>query len=106
MTSSESSLIVLYIKVFSSVKKVEELWYTRDEGVVQIGELVLELPEVGRTTRDREVEVFFDFSHTEIQVYSRLLCFLILWTMNGRSMYVPSKVNFMCRIKLLIYLKA
>ncbi|CAI8009004.1 Heat shock 70 kDa protein 12B [Geodia barretti] len=58
----------MHFEVFSSVKKAEELWYTRDEGVVQIGELVLELPEVGRTTRDREVKVFFDFSHTEIQV--------------------------------------
>ena len=71
------------MKVFSSVKKAEELWYTRDEGVVPIGELVLELPEVGRMTRDREVEIFFDFSHTEIQVctlHLLLLCLLVLWT--------------------------
>lgn len=62
------SLSLSVVKVFSSQKAAEELWYTRDEGVVLIGELVLELPEVGRLVRDRQVEIFFDFSHTEIQV--------------------------------------
>ena len=58
----------LFSKVFSTQKGPDEVWYTRDEGVVLIGELVLELPEVGRLVRDRQVEIFFDFSHTEIQV--------------------------------------
>ena len=58
--------------MYSSKRKAEELRYTRDEGVVLIGELELELPEVGRLVRDRVVEILFDFSHTEIQVWGSL----------------------------------
>ena len=58
--------------MYSSKRKAEELRYTRDEGVVLVGELELELPEVGRLVRDRVVEILFDFSHTEIQVWGSL----------------------------------
>ena len=66
----------LFSKVFSTQKGPDEVWYTRDEGVVLIGELVLELPEVGRLVRDRQVEIFFDFSHTEIQVHEPTVFFV------------------------------
>ena len=44
---------------------------TRGSDVVLIGELELEFPDAGRSRRHREVEIQFDFSHTEIQVRTK-----------------------------------
>lgn len=60
--------INMCMQIFSSTKEARELWYTRGSDVILIGELELEFPEVGKSCRNREVEIQFDFSHTEIQV--------------------------------------
>ena len=59
------------MQVYSSTVEAHKLWYTRGSDVVLIGELELEFPDAGRSRRHREVEIQFDFSHTEIQVRTK-----------------------------------
>ena len=59
------------MQVYSSTVEAHKLWYTRGSDVVLIGELELEFPDAGRSRRNREVEIQFDFSHTEIQVRTK-----------------------------------
>ena len=56
----------MHVQVFSSPEPAREVWYTTGDNVVKVGELEIELPVVEE--EEREVEIMFDFSHTEIQV--------------------------------------
>ena len=60
----------MHIQVFSSPEPAEEVWYTTGDNVVKVGELEIELPVV-EGDKEGEVEIKFDFSHTEIQVQAR-----------------------------------
>ena len=61
----------MYIQIYGSTQPAKDIWYVKGRnktgGAVKIGELTVEMPDA---TGDklREVEVTFDFSHTEIQV--------------------------------------
>lgn len=58
------------IEIFRSPFKADEIWYVSgnsSKGAEKIGELVIEFMEQERN-KPREIEIIFDFSHTEIQV--------------------------------------
>lgn len=58
------------VEIFRSPCKAADVWYVSGErsgGSEKIGEVVVDFPEQ-KKSKSREVEFFFDFSHTEIQV--------------------------------------
>lgn len=58
------------IEIFRSPYRAEETWYVLGVGsgeIEKIGELVIDFSEQ-KSDKSREVNFFFDFSHTEIQV--------------------------------------
>ncbi len=60
----------MHIEIFSSLNHARDIWYTQSSEVVKIGELVVDLQFslAASSQEDREVEITFDFSHTEIKV--------------------------------------
>lgn len=60
----------MHIEIFSSKEKAEDIWYTcgeRNGDAGKIGELVVDMP-CAVDASQREVEITFDFSHTEMKV--------------------------------------
>lgn len=61
----------MHIEIYGSTQPADNIWYVKGSGktggAVKLGELTVQMPD---TTGDksREVEITFDFSHTEIQV--------------------------------------